>query len=64
MIYTKEYLIEVYVSRFLKVSGVTIDILCTLEENAVKLYDKVGKEQFRKYADLTPERIREYAGGV
>lgn len=60
MIYDKDFLIEVYMSRFIHVATVTIEQLCELEENAIKLYDKVGKNEFRKYADLTAERIREF----
>ena len=57
--YTKEFLVEVYMSRFINLPSATVESLCTLEENAIKLYDRVGKDEFRKYADLTPERIRE-----
>lgn len=58
--YDKDFLVAVYMARFLKMPNIAIETLCTLEENATKLYDKVGKTEFRKYADITPERIREY----
>ena len=59
--YDKDFLVSVYMSRFLNMPALSIESLCSLEENAIKLYDKVGKTEFRKYADITPERIREYA---
>lgn len=57
-IYTKEFLIDAYLSRFLKVA--TIEALEQLESDAVRLYDRVGKDQFRKYASLDAQAIQEY----
>ena len=57
-IYTKEFLIDAYLSRFLKVA--TIEALEQLESDAVRLYDRVGKDQFRKYASLDAAAIQEY----
>ena len=54
--YSKDFLISAYLSRFLKVAD--IDALVTLEDNAIKLYDKVGKEKFRQYASLDAEAIK------
>jgi hypothetical protein len=62
MIYNKDFLVEVYMSRFIHMPNITIETLCGLEGNAHKLYDKVGKNEFRKYADVTPARISEYIG--
>jgi hypothetical protein len=62
MAYTKEFLIEAYISRYLDVVE-DIDALCLLEENAVKLYDRVGRDEFRKYASLDAEAIRIFNNG-
>ena len=59
-VYNKEFLVKVYMSRFVKMPNIEIEALCTLEDNANKLFDKVGKDEFRKYADVTPARLREF----
>jgi hypothetical protein len=53
--YTKEFLIDAYLSRFFKTAS--IEVLVQLEADAIKLYDRVGKDQFRKYASLDAEAI-------
>ena len=58
--YSKHFLLDVYMSRFIRQSHITIETLCTLEENADKLYEKVGKTEFRKYASLDADAIKEY----
>lgn len=45
---------------FIKALFIPIDALCTLEENAEKLYDRVGKDEFRTYASLDAEAVRKY----
>lgn len=55
--YTKEFLLEVYMSRFLECKNISIEQLCTMEENASDLYDKVGKDKFRDYASLDAAAI-------
>jgi hypothetical protein len=58
--YDKEFLIAAYMSRFIKAMFIPIEALCTLEENAEKLYDRVGKDEFRVYASLDAAAIKEY----
>lgn len=58
--YDKEFLVNVYIHRFINCPHITVDTLCKLEENANALYDRVGKIEFRKYASVTPEAIKEY----
>lgn len=58
MIYTKDFLIQVYIDRYAEICD--IDTLLLLEENANKLYDAVGKDRFRTYASLDAQRLREY----
>ena len=57
--YSKEFLIDVYLSRFDEVS-LSYSQFNAPKQNAEKLYDKVGKTEWRKYADVTPERIQQY----
>jgi len=54
--YDKDFLVAAYLSRF----DIDVNVLSVLEENAIKLYDKVGKDEFRKYASLDAEAIRQY----
>lgn len=56
--YTKELLVSVYTDRYKEI--VSADRLATLEENANRLYDTVGRDKFRQYASVTPEAIREF----
>lgn len=58
--YTKEFLIEVYMSRFLKCSLIDIDRLVNLEDQASRFYDEVGRDKFRTYASVDAEAIRAY----
>lgn len=60
--YDKEFLVSVYMDRFIKAGHIPIETLCELEENANALYDRVGKTEFRTYAEVTPEAIRSYRG--
>lgn len=58
--YSKQFLIDAYMSRFLKCSLITIEQLCCLEELAEKCFNEVGKDKFRDYASLDAEAIRVY----
>ena len=58
--YTKEFLIDAYLSRFMPYKEISIESLEKLEANAISLYDKVGKDQFRVCASLDAEAIRVY----
>lgn len=58
--YTKEFLIDAYLSRFINCSMITVEQLVELEEMAVKLYDEVGRDKFRTYASLDAEAIKTY----
>lgn len=58
--YTKEFLIAVYISRYARSGVVSIERLLKLEEQAESFFDKVGKIEFRKYASVTPEAIKDY----
>jgi len=54
--YDKDFLVAAYLSRFV----MDVKVQSVLVANAIKLYDKVGKDEFRKYASLDAEAIRQY----
>jgi hypothetical protein len=56
--YTKEFLIDAFMSRYVKV--LSIEKLLSLEELATKFYDEVGRDKFRTYASLDAEAIKQY----
>jgi hypothetical protein len=58
--YSKEFLIEAFMSRFLKCELLSIEKLCELEEIANRFYDEVGRDKFRTYASLDAEAIRKF----
>lgn len=58
--YTKEFLVDAYLWRFTKIPSITIERLLSLEQIAIKTYDKYGKDKFRDYASLDAEYIRNY----
>jgi hypothetical protein len=58
--YTKEFLVDVYLSRFMNCSQVTPDQLEVLEHNANRFYDEVGRDKFRTYASVDAEAIKLY----
>lgn len=58
--YTKEFLLDAYLSRFVACKAITIEQLEVLENNAETFYDCVGRDKFRVYASLDAEALREY----
>ena len=56
--YSKQFLIDAFMSRYLH--ALTIESLESLEQMAVDLYDRVGRDKFRDYASLSAEAIRDY----
>lgn len=58
--YTKDFLIDAFMYKYIMSGVVSIETLCNIEENAHKLYDRVGKDKFREYAGLTAEAIKDY----
>ncbi|CAB4134461.1 hypothetical protein UFOVP273_80 [uncultured Caudovirales phage] len=56
--YTKEFLIEAFMSRYVKCKTISVESLIDLEEMATKFYDEVGRDKFRVYACLDAEAIR------
>jgi len=58
--YTKEFLVDAFLSRFINCSLITIEQLEELEVMANEFYDKVGRDTFRLYTSLDAEAIRTY----
>jgi len=58
--YTKEFLIAAFMSRYLKCTLLSIEQLERMEQMAVELYDRVGKDKFRDYASLDAQAIKLY----
>ena len=58
--YTKEFLIDAFMSRYVNCNGIDIEQLERLEKMAIDLYDRVGRDQFRVYACLDAEALRQY----
>jgi hypothetical protein len=58
--YTKEFLIDAFMSRYVNCDHLSIEKLERLEIMANDLYDRVGRDQFRVYSCLDAEAIREY----
>ena len=55
--YTKEFLVDAFVSRY-KVLGTTVE--GTQRVLAEQLYDEVGKDKFRVYASLDADAIKKF----
>jgi hypothetical protein len=50
--YSKEFLIDTFLSRYIAFPLIAIEKLEHLEKMAVDLYDRVGRDKFRAYASL------------
>lgn len=60
-VYTKEFLVDAYMSRYIPAEfGISIESLETLERNAIELYDKAGRDQFRIYASLDADALKKF----
>jgi hypothetical protein len=58
--YTKQFLIDAFMSRYINCGLITIEQLESLEKLAETLYDKVGRDSFRSYASLDAQAIKLY----
>lgn len=58
--YTKEFLIDAFMSRYIHNPLITIEQLERMEIMASDFYDQVGRDKFRVYASLDAEAIRTY----
>lgn len=62
--YSRDFLIDAFMSRYVKCTLISIEKLVRLEQMANDLYDRVGRDQFRVYASLDADAIRVYKNSV
>jgi len=62
--YTKDFLVDAFMSRFLTCSLISIEKLVELEDMANRFYDEVGRDKFRIYCSLDAEAIRTYKSTI
>ena len=55
--YTREFLIDVFVSKYTPLGSKAMD---SMRKIANTTYDMYGKDEFRKFSSVTPEAIRKY----
>lgn len=58
--YTKDFLVDAFLSRYIHCQLITIEQLERLEQMADDLYDRVGRDSFRSYCSLDAEALRVY----
>lgn len=58
--YTKEFLVDCFMSRYIACSKIGIDALVELEDMANSFYDEVGRDKFRVYCSLDADAIKTY----
>jgi len=58
--YTKDFLIDAFLSRYIQCQLITVEQLERLETMAHDLYDRVGRDSFRSYCSLDAEALRVY----
>lgn len=58
--YTRDFLIDAFLSRYIQCQLITIEQLERLEIMANDLYDRVGRDSFRNYCSLDAEALRVY----
>ena len=58
--YTRDFLIDAFLSRYLQCQLITIEQLERLEKMANDLYDRVGRDSFRNYASLDAQALKDY----
>lgn len=58
--YTKDFLIDAFLSRYIQCQAITIEQLERLESMAHDLYDRVGRDSFRNYCSLDAAALKVY----
>lgn len=58
--YSRQFLIDAFLSRYISCTLITIEQLVNLEQMANDLYDRVGRDAFRTYASLDADALRVY----
>lgn len=62
--YSRDFLIDAFMSRYIKCTLISIESLINLEQMANDLYDRVGRDSFRSYASLDANAIRVYKNSL
>jgi hypothetical protein len=62
--YTKDFLIDAFLDRFVTCSLVSVDQMEALEIMANNFYDEVGRDKFRVYASLDADAIKNYKATI
>ena len=62
--YTKEFLVDAFMSRYIQCSVITIDALVELEAMANSFYDEVGRDKFRVYCSLDADALKIYKASL
>lgn len=62
--YTREFLIDAFMSRYTSCKALSIVQLLNQEQLACDLYDRVGRDKFRVYASLDADAIRVYKNSL
>ena len=58
--YSREFLIDAFISRYINCVLLTIEQLENMENMANELYDRVGRDSFRVYASLDADAIKKF----
>jgi hypothetical protein len=58
--YTKEFLVDAFVSRYSTTFKSAIERAEFTEKLGNSFYDKVGRDKFRSYCSLDAEAIKQY----
>ena len=58
--YSKNFLIDCFMSKYLASTTICPDALARLETIAINYYDQVGRDKFRISASLDADAIRKY----
>ena len=62
--YTKEFLVDAFLSKFINCNIITVEQMESLERMANNFYDEVGRDKFRVYASLDADVIKRYKATI
>ena len=58
--YTKEFLVDAFLHKFMACKAITVEEFERLEVMANKFFDEAGRDKFRVYASLDADALRQY----
>lgn len=62
--YTKEFLVDAFLDKFINCNIITVEQMESLEKMANDFYDEVGRDKFRVYASLDADVIKRYKATI